>query len=135
MHKSFLFTGSILGAIAVALGAFGAHSLKAIATPDTISVFETAVRYQFYHCFALLITGICAERFAGRWIRYAGISFITGIVLFSGSLYALAALQAAGKVGLGGIGILTPVGGLFFIAGWIALAAAFSSNRYKATSN
>jgi uncharacterized membrane protein YgdD (TMEM256/DUF423 family) len=121
MHKGFLRTAAILALLAVTLGAFGAHGLKQIVPPEAITTFETGVRYQFYHALALLAAGMLFERFPLRSIRYAGICFITGIVLFSGSLYALTLLQATSTVGLRGIGAITPFGGLFFIAGWLCL--------------
>ena len=121
MHKGFLLTASILGALAVGLGAFGAHGLKKIVGPETVASFETAVRYQFYHVFALLAIAIVYEKYPGKWLRYAGNCFITGIILFSGSLYLLTAMKATGSVGISGIGIITPFGGLFFIAGWLLL--------------
>ena len=121
MHKTFLRTAALLGLLAVILGAFGAHSLKKIVSADVVSTFETGVRYQFYHVFALLAVAILFERFPVRTLHYAGVCFITGIVLFSGSLYLLTALLATEKVGLGGVGILTPIGGVFFIAGWLLL--------------
>ncbi len=122
MHKGFLITAAWLGALSVALGAFGAHGLKKLVGPDTISTFETGVRYQFYHTLALLAVAILYERFPSRMLRYAGNCFITGTILFSGSLYLLTALKAADTVGLNGVGAITPFGGLFFIAGWLLLA-------------
>ncbi len=110
-------------ALAVILGAFGAHGLKKIVPPETVSTFETGVRYHFYHGFALLAAGIIYDRFHSAWIVRAGYLFIAGIVLFSGSLYLLTFLKASDTVGLSGIGIITPFGGLLFIAGWISLAA------------
>jgi uncharacterized membrane protein YgdD (TMEM256/DUF423 family) len=121
MHKGFLQTAAILGALAVALGAFGAHGLKKIVGPETITTFETGVRYQFYHVFALLAAAILFGSFPGRNLQYAGVCFIIGIILFSGSLYILTALQATNTVGLRGIGAITPIGGVFFIVGWIFL--------------
>ena len=125
MHKGFLITSSLLLALAVVLGAFGAHGLKQIVPPDSVSTFETGVRYHFYHSFALLVTGILFERFGGTSMLYAGYFLIAGIILFSGSLYLLTILKATNTVGLRGIGIITPFGGLFFIAGWIAMCVAF----------
>ena len=119
MHKGFLLTASILGALAVGLGAFGAHGLKKIVPPETVSSFETGVRYQFYHVIALLAVGIIYERFPHKWLRWAGNFFIIGIILFSGSLYILTMLKATDTVGLSGIGAVTPLGGLFFMAGWL----------------
>ena len=121
MHKGFLRTAAVLGVLAVTLGAFGAHGLKKIVPPETLGTFETGVRYQFYHTLALLAIAILFEKFPLRSIRYAGICFITGIVLFSGSLYLLTLLQATNTVGLRGIGAITPIGGVFFIAGWVCL--------------
>jgi uncharacterized membrane protein YgdD (TMEM256/DUF423 family) len=122
MHKGFIITAAILGAIAVILGAFGAHGLKQILPAEYIATFETGVRYQFYHVFALMAAGMLLEKYHSKWINYAGYAFIVGIILFSGSLYLLTLLKATNTVGLKGLGIITPFGGLFFIAGWIFLA-------------
>ncbi|MGB8190748.1 MAG: DUF423 domain-containing protein [Chitinophagaceae bacterium] len=124
MSKTFLIIGSILGALSVALGAFGAHSLKKIVPADTVATFETGVRYQFYHTFALLFIALLMERMQSQWLSWAGYCFIIGIVLFSGSLYLLTALKATSTVGLNGVGIITPFGGLFFIAGWLLMLTA-----------
>jgi uncharacterized membrane protein YgdD (TMEM256/DUF423 family) len=121
MHKTFLIIASLLAALAVVLGAFGAHGLKKIVPADTVATFQTGVQYQMYHAFALFIVAILYERFANANLQYAGIMFLTGIILFSGSLYLLVALKATEKTGLGGIGIITPIGGLCFIVGWILL--------------
>ncbi|RBL89178.1 DUF423 domain-containing protein [Chitinophaga flava] len=121
MHKSFLVWAAALGALAVVLGAFGAHKLKELVPPETVSTFQTGVTYQFYHVFALLATGILFAHVPGTQLEWAGRCFIIGIFLFSGSLYALTMLKATGSVGLRGIGIITPIGGLVFIAGWISL--------------
>lgn len=124
MHKTFLITGTLLAGAAVALGAFGAHGLKKIASPETVNTFQTGVQYQMYHALALVLTAIVFERYAGSLLQWAGNSFILGTILFSGSLYALTAFKASGKVGMEGIGIITPFGGLFFIAGWLLFALA-----------
>jgi len=129
MHRSFLICGASFAALAVILGAFGAHSLKQIVALESLSTFETGVRYHFYHSFALLATGMLYERFRSKWIRFAGYGFITGIILFSGSLYMITLIQATQMVGLKGIGIITPFGGLFFIASWIALIIGFSTKN------
>lgn len=129
MHKGFLLVASILGALAVGLGAFGAHGLKKIVPPETVASFETAVRYQFYHVFALLALAIIYEKFPDSWMRWAGYCFIIGIILFSGSLYALTAMKATDTVGLTGIGIVTPIGGLFFMAGWLFMFFGILKNR------
>jgi uncharacterized membrane protein YgdD (TMEM256/DUF423 family) len=131
MHKGFLRTAAVLGVLAVTLGAFGAHGLKKIVPPETLGTFETGVRYQFYHTLALLAIAILFEKFPLRSIRYAGICFITGIVLFSGSLYLLTLLQATNTVGLRGIGAITPIGGVFFIAGWVCLFLGIGSKKHN----
>ncbi|WP_132054689.1 DUF423 domain-containing protein [Pseudocnuella soli] len=125
--KLWLLAGSVLAGLGVALGAFGAHGLKKLVAPETVATFQTGVQYQMYHAFALLIVGLLADRVgAAGQLNGAGWSFLIGTLLFSGSLYALVALKAAQKAGLGGIGIITPIGGLFFIAGWILLALAIA---------
>ncbi len=122
MNKRFLTTAAFLGAFSVILGAFGAHSLKEILTPLALNTFETAVRYQFYHVFALALTGILFKTYPGKWIRYAGIFFQLGILFFCGSLYLLTFFAASSITGFTWIGAITPLGGLFFILGWCLLA-------------
>lgn len=121
MHKTFLVVGTILAGLAVVLGAFGAHGLKKLVGPETVSTFQTGVQYQMYHALALLLLGVLYERSQNSLLNFAGIFFIGGVVLFSGSLYLLAYLKATNKVGTTGIGLLTPVGGLLFIIGWMLL--------------
>jgi uncharacterized membrane protein YgdD (TMEM256/DUF423 family) len=124
MHRTFLITAALLGALSVALGAFAAHGLRQVVPPDTVATFETGVRYQFYHVFALLAIAILYEKFPGGLLRWAGNCFLAGILLFSGSLYALTLLKATETVGVQKIGIITPFGGLFFIVGWLLLMVA-----------
>jgi len=128
MHKGFLIIASILGALSVGLGAFGAHALKQIVPEESVATFETGVRYQFYHTFALIAVGILFQPFPGKWLVWSGWLFIVGIILFSGSLYLLTVLKGTNTVGLKGIGIITPFGGLFFIAGWICLLVGIIAN-------
>ena len=113
-----MLIGSVAALIGVGFGAFGAHGLRGRLSPDMLAVFETGVRYQMYHAFALLITALALARFDGWLLRTAGWLFTAGIVLFSGSLYALA------LTGTRGLGAIAPIGGVAFIAGWIALAFA-----------
>ncbi len=122
MHKTFVSTAAYLGALSVALGAFGAHALKAILNPEALAIFETAVRYQFYHVFALLAAGMLYNYSPNKFIIWAGRLFMAGIVLFSGSLYALVYIKNAENLGLYWVGAITPIGGLCFIAGWVCLA-------------
>ena len=123
MHKLFLSLGALLGGIAVALGPFGAHGLKKIVPAETVTTFQTGVQYQMYHALALIATAIVFERFPNKLMSWAGVSFCIGILLFSGSLYLLTFLKATNKVGLEGVGIITPFGGLFFIMGWLLFFA------------
>ena len=125
MHKGFLKAAALIGLLSVVLGAFTAHTLKGMISDHAIAVFETAVRYQFYHAFALLATGILYQEFKFKTIVWAGRFFIAGIILFSGSLYCLAAAQAMVQPGYNWIGAITPVGGLCFIAGWFLLFLSF----------
>ena len=124
MHKRFTTTGALLGAIAVALGAFGAHGLKKIVPAETVQIFQTGVQYQMYHALALLLTGLLYEKGSQKFARMAGVLFIIGIILFSGSLYLLTVGKAAETNSLEKSGIITPFGGIAFIAGWLFLFLA-----------
>jgi uncharacterized membrane protein YgdD (TMEM256/DUF423 family) len=121
MNRNFLSVAAILGALSVALGAFAAHKLKTMVGPDTVAIFETGVRYQFYHVFALLFVAFLSEKIHNRWMIWAGNCFIMGIIFFCGSLYVLTALTIAENTHRTLAGIATPIGGVFFIAGWIFL--------------
>src|SRR3982074_1022605 len=112
MNRSFLSIAALLGALSVVLGAFAAHKLREMVSPDAVAVFETGVRYQFYHVFALLLVALLSEKFSNKWMVRAGNFFIIGIILFSGSLYVLTALKAAENTGLKYVGAITPIGGL-----------------------
>jgi len=124
MHKRFITTGALLGAIAVALGAFGAHGLKKIVPAETVQTFQTGVQYQMYHALALLLTGLLYEKCFQKFARIAGVLFLIGVILFSGSLYLLTAGKAAEIASFDRSGILTPFGGIAFIAGWLFLFLA-----------
>jgi uncharacterized membrane protein YgdD (TMEM256/DUF423 family) len=123
MYKKFIAIGSLLGALSVSLGAFAAHSLKKILPPETLQIFETAVRYQFYHVFAIIIAGLLYTQFPLKQILWAGNCFIAGIIVFSGSLYVLCVVKHF-EWHANWIGAITPLGGLFFISGWVLLAIA-----------
>ena len=129
MNRQFLSIAALLGALTVALGAFAAHKLKQMVSPDAVAIFDTGVRYQFYHVFALFLVALLSEKFNNKWMIWAGNCFITGIVLFSGSLYILTAMKAAETVGVKFIGVVTPLGGLFFIAGWLFLWKGVSGEQ------
>ena len=121
MNRNFLSIAALLGALSVALGAFAAHKLKEMTGAETVAVFETGVRYQFYHVFALMLVALLSDKVSNKWMIWAGNCFITGIILFSGSLYALTALKIAENTHLQLVGLATPIGGVFFIAGWLFL--------------
>lgn len=129
MHKGFVITGAVLAAIAVALGAFGAHGLKQIVSAEAVQTFQTGVQYQMYHALALLITGLLYEKCSQRFVKTAGTLFIVGILLFSGSLYILTAGKATEITSLDKAGIITPIGGVAFITGWIFLFISAIKNK------
>lgn len=117
-NRNILLSGAIFMALAVMLGAFGAHALKTQLSPEMMQVYKTGVEYQFYHALGLLLIGLIGFQIESKWLRWSGLLIITGIVLFSGSLYVLS------LTGIKMIGAITPVGGLSFVAGWIFLAFA-----------
>ena len=120
---SFGRLGAVLGLLGVAAGAFGAHALRGRLSAELLQVFETGARYQLIHALALVGVALAGERRASRALTAAGWLFVAGIVLFSGSLYALALTNI--RVW----GAVTPLGGLCFLAGWAALAAAFGGRN------
>ena len=126
MHTFFLKTAAILGAISVAAGAFGAHALKQVLNEKYLATFETAVRYQFYHLFALIAVGILFRDFPNSYLLWSGRLFCFGILIFSGSLYLMTMLEAVGQHGFKWLGAITPIGGLCLIAGWVLLAIGIS---------
>jgi uncharacterized membrane protein YgdD (TMEM256/DUF423 family) len=134
--NNWILVGALAGALAVVLGAFAAHGLKdhlhdiprtstqagaaasVITAAELLTIFETGARYQMYHAVALVLVGLVGSRSTSRALQIAGWAFLAGIVLFSGSLYALVLL------GNPRLGMITPLGGVAFIVGWLALAAA-----------
>lgn len=116
MEKIFFIIGASSGALSVALGAFGAHALRDRLTPQLLETFETGVRYEIYHAFAILFVALALTRWSSGLIGYAGWAFVAGTLLFSGSLYLLA------LTGIRPLGAITPFGGVALIAGWILLA-------------
>lgn len=119
MNRNFLSVAALLGALSVGLGAFAAHKLRTMTSQDVVSIFETGVRYQFYHVFALLFVAFLSEKVNNKWMIWAGNCFIMGIILFCGSLYALTALAIAVNDHYKIVGAITPIGGVFFILGWV----------------
>lgn len=118
MSRTLWMMGCLSAAVAVGAGAFGAHALRARLEPSLLAVFETGARYQMYHSLALLAAAWAAERWGSTAAVNAGWLFAAGIVLFSGSLYALA------LSGVRWLGAITPLGGVAFLAGWLMLAWA-----------
>jgi len=122
-HKKILFIASILGALGVILGAFGAHSLKAVLSPIQLSGYETGIAYHFYHSLALIGIGILLAVNPNKWLKSAAILFLLGILLFSGSLYLLGCRELLGiDAWRSVLGPITPIGGLCFILAWIMMA-------------
>ena len=120
MAKIWLLLAALFGFLSVALGAFGAHSLKNVLDEYGKSVYEKAVLYQMFHSMALLAVGVLQHLFKGISLSPAGFAFLVGIVLFSGSLYTLA------MTGTKWLGAITPIGGLAFLFGWAWFLFAFS---------
>lgn len=124
----FFALGALFAMVAVAAGAFGAHGLRARVDPGMLAVFETGARYQMYHALGLLAVAWAAAVEPGRLASAAGWLFVAGILVFSGSLYALV------LTGVRALGAITPLGGVAFIAGWACLAAwAFRAARLART--
>ncbi len=119
--KTKLIIAASLGALGVIMGAFGAHSLEKHISPESLDTWHTAVNYQFYHVFAIMIAGILYKNAPSKALSLAALLFITGIILFSGSLYIISTREITGFENMAFIGPLTPIGGLFFISGWICL--------------
>lgn len=115
--KSLLISGSLFLALAVCFGAFGAHIVEGMLTPERFEVYQTGVSYHFYHSFGLLAAGILSLHFQNsRWFRLSGIFLLSGILIFSGSLYLLTLTDTSW------LGMITPIGGIAFILGWSFLA-------------
>ena len=115
--KLFIILGSLNAFVGVALGAFGAHGLKTKVAPEMLTVWETAVQYHLVHALGLILVGIlCQLMPAASLVRPAGWLLLAGIILFSGSLYALV------LTGTKPLGIITPIGGVAFLIGWLLLA-------------
>lgn len=118
MIKAWLVIGSVYGLLGVLLGAFGAHAMRERLSAEMLRIWETAVQYQFWHALALLAVGMLAARFAGGWLSASGWCFALGVLIFSGSLYALS------LSGVRVLGAITPIGGVLLIAGWVCLLVA-----------
>ena len=118
MLRVLLLLVALFGFTGVGLGAFAAHGLKGQLSAEYLAVFQTGVHYQMLHALALLALAALWQRLGGRLLTAAGVCFCVGILLFSGSLYALT------LTGISALGMITPVGGLMFLAGWFCLGLA-----------
>jgi uncharacterized membrane protein YgdD (TMEM256/DUF423 family) len=118
-ERQFIVIGCILGGLSVALGAFGAHGLRDIVAPNLLDNYETGVRYQFFHAFALIAAGLVYPKLSqSKFAKYAGWLFLIGTIIFSGSLYGIA------LTGMRWLGAITPIGGVAYVVGWACLAYA-----------
>ncbi len=122
---------AISGAVAVILGAFGAHSLKGALPAEQLQVYETGVRYQFYHTLAILLCGLLLRQSESGLFKTSGYFFLAGIFCFSGSLYLLSSRALLGIENWSFLGPVTPVGGLFFIIGWLLLFAGANKSKLR----
>ena len=130
MNKRFLKIAAFMGALTVIFGAFAAHAIKSRVNAETLSIFETGVRYQMYHVFAIFLVGIIYKDFPFKYMIWAGNLFLAGIILFSGSLYALTFFKANGNENMLWLGAVTPFGGTCFIVGWsLILLSLFQSKK------
>ena len=125
MNNRFLKAGALLGALTVIFGAFAAHAIKSRVNADTLAVFETGIRYQMYHVFAIILVGILYKEFPFKSMIWAGNLFLAGIMLFSGSLYLLTYFKANGSENMNWLGAITPFGGTCFIIGWSLILRSF----------
>lgn len=122
MTKVFLILGVINGFLAVALGAFGAHGLEGRVPASSLKTWDKAVNYQMFHTMALLVTGLILAKFTSGGAVWAGWMFFVGIILFSGSLYiySITAIKT--------FAMITPIGGLAFLLGWVLLGTAIAKH-------
>ncbi|MEM9821935.1 MAG: DUF423 domain-containing protein [Bacteroidota bacterium] len=118
MTKKLIQLASLMALLAVVLGAFGAHGLKALITPEKIQVFEVGVRYHFYHSLAIGFIALAMSQFNSKWLERGAWMFLIGILLFSGSLYLLACRAPLDIEHWAWLGPITPIGGTCFIIGW-----------------
>lgn len=123
MNRQWIVLGSLSACLAVAAGAFGAHALKGSFGPEALVTWETAARYQMYHALAMLAVGLAAQALRTTSLRVAGLLFLVGTLVFSGSLYALV------LTGERWLGAITPIGGLALMAGWLAFGWAVIRGR------
>lgn len=129
MHRTIFLWAAVSGMLAVIIGAFGAHGLKQHLGPEDMAVFKTGVEYHFYHTIALFLAGILYKQYHHNLLSYASLCFATGIIFFSGSLYALKLTKLSSTGEERWLGSITPFGGIMFIAGWLLIAIYFMRSR------
>lgn len=122
--KQFLLLGTILMALAVSLGAFGAHGLKKMVNTEMLTIYQTGVQYQFYHALGLCVVAFIAHFYNSKWVKMAGIMMFIGVIIFSFSLYTLVVLD------MKWLGAITPIGGVLMVISWVILAGSvFGSDK------
>lgn len=120
MNVKGIKLAAALAALGVILGAYGAHGLeKLIQDPKLLASWETGVKYQMYHAFAIAIVAIIQSKFTNKFLSSAIVLFALGTLLFSGSIYTLVMLKGTANIGIGGLGIVTPIGGIMLVLAWI----------------
>lgn len=128
-NKNGLIAATLLAGLAVILGAFGAHGLKTLVSPLQIETFKTGVQYHFYHALAMVLAILISQYIDNQNIRRSFGLFAVGILFFSGSLYGFTLSEALGTEGVRWLGLVTPLGGLFFILGWINLSIGIYKSK------
>ena len=123
LNKNIAISTAVLGAITIAIGAFGAHGLKQLVSADSVASFETGVRYQMYHIIVLLAMAL-SSKISDVTLKWVFRFFVIGMILFCGSIYVLA-LKEVLSFSVSFLGPITPIGGLLFILGWLRLAYGF----------
>ena len=121
-NKNWLVAATLLAGLAVVLGAFGAHGLKTLVSPMQIETFKTGVQYHFYHALAIAVAVLISQFIDSQNIKRSFMLFAVGILCFSGSLYGFTLAEVMATEGVRWLGIVTPLGGLFFILGWLNLS-------------
>lgn len=129
MHRKLFRIAAFLMALAVALGAFGAHLLKQLLTPSLLDGYQTATYYQMIHAIGMFIAGFLYKQYHSKKMWVAGQLFLFGIICFSGSIYLRVILSFAGYTSLGLFNLVTPLGGVLFMLGWLWLLFSISSKQ------
>jgi uncharacterized membrane protein YgdD (TMEM256/DUF423 family) len=135
MHRKLFRIAAFLMALAVALGAFGAHLLKQLLTPSLLEGYQTATYYQMIHAIGMFIAGFLYKQYHNKKMWVAGQLFLFGIICFSGSIYLRVILSFGGYTSLGLFNLVTPLGGVLFMLGWFWLLFSISSKHSEKSSN